>query len=163
MTPVQAAAVPALLDNKDIAVEAVTGSGKTLAFLVPIVEMLLRTPPQNKWSIGAIVISPTRELALQTYKVLDELGKEFGISKILLTGGTSTEADIKQFREHGCNVIIATPGRLEDTFKRVKEFATAVKSLEVLVLDEADKLLDLGFEASINEILSYLPKQRRTV
>jgi ATP-dependent RNA helicase DDX55/SPB4 len=140
-----------------------TGSGKTLAFLVPIVEILLANPPTNKWQIGAIVISPTRELALQTFTVLQELQQGTELTSLLLVGGSDAADDATKFQEHGGNIIIATPGRLEDSFKRMNQFRTGTKNLEVLVLDEADKLLAMGFEQSISAILTYLPKQRRTV
>eukprot|EP01135_Chromosphaera_perkinsii_P000057 Nk52_evm8s24 gene=Nk52_evmTU8s24 len=215
MTPVQAAAIPLFLSNKDVAAEAVTGSGKTLAFLVPIIEILGRCSGKDdndrdnnneeeeeegegrrglgKFDIGAIVITPTRELAVQIKEVLDMLmapeeeeeeeEEDFeesninedddkkkkenktrrsfaNFSSVLLTGGRHAEEDVAMLRREGANVIIATPGRLEDVL--VKARFLNPKALEVLVMDEADRLLDMGFEKSINEILLHLPKQRRT-
>ncbi|XP_077015741.1 ATP-dependent RNA helicase DDX55 isoform X2 [Tamandua tetradactyla] len=135
MTPVQSATIPLFMKNKDVAAEAVTGSGKTLAFVIPILEILLR-----------------REEKLKK-------------SQILWIGGRNPGEDVERFKEQGGNIIVATPGRLEDMFRRKAEgldLAGCVKSLDVLVLDEADRLLDMGFEASINTILELLPKQRRT-
>ncbi|XP_013401192.1 ATP-dependent RNA helicase DDX55 isoform X2 [Lingula anatina] len=167
MTPVQAACIPLFMSNKDVAVEAVTGSGKTLAFLIPILEILNRREDKlRKKDVGAIIITPTRELAVQISEVLTkflELAPQF--TQLLLIGGANPLKDIQRFRDQGGHIIIATPGRLEDLFQRRQEgvdIAASVKALEVLVLDEADRLLDMGFEASINTILSYLPKQRRT-
>ncbi|XP_053862061.1 ATP-dependent RNA helicase DDX55 [Malaclemys terrapin pileata] len=167
MTPVQSATIPLFMNNKDVAAEAVTGSGKTLAFVIPILEILLRQEEKlKKMQVGAIVITPTRELAVQIDEVLSHFTKHFPqFSQILLIGGRNPIEDIEKFKEHGGNIIIATPGRLEDMFRRKADgldLASCVKSLDVLVLDEADRLLDMGFEASLNTILDFLPKQRRT-
>uniref|UniRef100_A0A8C3ISR5 ATP-dependent RNA helicase n=1 Tax=Chrysemys picta bellii TaxID=8478 RepID=A0A8C3ISR5_CHRPI len=167
MTPVQSATIPLFMNNKDVAAEAVTGSGKTLAFVIPILEILIRREEKlKKMQVGAIVITPTRELAVQIDEVLSRFTKHFPqFSQILLIGGRNPVEDIEKFKEHGGNIIIATPGRLEDMFRRKADgldLASCVKSLDVLVLDEADRLLDMGFEASLNTILDFLPKQRRT-
>uniref|UniRef100_A0A8C4WJL9 ATP-dependent RNA helicase n=1 Tax=Gopherus evgoodei TaxID=1825980 RepID=A0A8C4WJL9_9SAUR len=167
MTPVQSATIPLFMNNKDVAAEAITGSGKTLAFVIPILEILLRREEKlKKMQVGAIVITPTRELAVQIDEVLSHFTKHFPqFSQILLIGGRNPVEDIEKFKEHGGNIVIATPGRLEDMFRRKADgldLASCVKSLDVLVLDEADRLLDMGFEASLNTILDFLPKQRRT-
>lgn len=131
MTHIQAVCIPLFLDYKDVAAEAVlflrchlftpqvTGSGKTLAFVVPIMEMLLRNPCRTKQHIGALVISPTRELATQIFDIVKVFtAKAPGhANPILLTGGTETEIDVKQMKENGCNIIVATPGRLWDLFR----------------------------------------------
>ncbi|XP_055003603.1 ATP-dependent RNA helicase DDX55 isoform X1 [Sorex araneus] len=167
MTPVQAATIPLFMKNKDVAAEAVTGSGKTLAFVIPVLEILLRREEQlKKGQVGAIIITPTRELATQIHEVLAHFTKPFPqLSQILWIGGTNPAEDVARFKEHGGHIVVATPGRLEDMFRRKAEgldLASCVRSLEVLVLDEADRLLDMGFEASINTILELLPRQRRT-
>ncbi|CAL1286821.1 unnamed protein product [Larinioides sclopetarius] len=165
LTPVQAACIPLFLSKKDVAVEAVTGSGKTLAFLVPMFEILLKYTPFKKLDVGAIIISPTRELAAQTAEIVDLFLKHIPeFTSILLIGGESVNSDISNILENGANIIIATPGRLADLFnpKHNLKLTACVKALEVLVLDEADKLLDMGFEKTINTILGYLPKQRQT-
>ncbi|XP_025834168.1 probable ATP-dependent RNA helicase DDX55 homolog isoform X2 [Agrilus planipennis] len=167
MTPVQAATVPLLIAMKDVAVQAVTGSGKTLAFLIPMLQLLKRRAKEQVWKVkevGSIIISPTRELAVQTNTVLTQLLEHLPqFKQCLLVGGNSIEEDVKKLRE-GCNILVSTPGRLEDLLTRKLDFnlPASVKSLELLILDEADKLLDLGFTASLNTILSYLPRQRRT-
>uniref|UniRef100_A0A1A7YH61 ATP-dependent RNA helicase n=1 Tax=Iconisemion striatum TaxID=60296 RepID=A0A1A7YH61_9TELE len=166
-TPVQSACIPLFMSNKDVAAEAVTGSGKTLAFVIPIIELLLRREEKlKKKQVGALVITPTRELALQISEVTETFIQKFPqFTQILLIGGSNPVEDVEKFKDQGGNIVIATPGRLEDMFRRKSEgldLAGAVRSLDVLVLDEADRLLDMGFEASLNTILGYLPKQRRT-
>lgn len=181
---------------KDVAAEAVTGSGKTLAFLIPILELLFRRANDLKWKlteVGAIIISPTRELALQTNNVLKEFLEHNEIiftQKLLVGCGTSVDEDVRYLKKNGAHIIICTPGRFLDLLERKDDLNLAgrVKSLvcfsfsvfiftsiinfsnyiyifyfqEILVLDEADRLLDLGFTHTINTILAYLPRQRRT-
>mmetsp|Transcript_30784 Transcript_30784/g.46930 ORF Transcript_30784/g.46930 Transcript_30784/m.46930 type:complete len:612 (+) Transcript_30784:511-2346(+) len=163
MTPVQAATIPLFLTNKDVAVQAVTGSGKTLAFVIPVVEMLLRrTEILQKKQVGAVVLSPTRELAQQTHQIASEVCKYSSLRlPLLLVGGHGPVAnDLRIFAQEGNDIIIATPGRLEDVLTRYD--AIDVSDLECLVLDEADLLLDMGFDVSLNNILSKLPRMRRT-
>ncbi|CAB0000671.1 unnamed protein product [Nesidiocoris tenuis] len=166
MTPVQASVIPLLMGNKDVAAEAVTGSGKTLAFIIPLLErMARRSEPWKHFEIGGIVISPTRELARQTSDVLKEFldNMDTPVKQVLMIGGTKVAEDIELLKKEGANIIIATPGRLEDLLTRGDVLLhVAVKSLEMLVLDEADRLLELGFEKSLNTILEFFPKQRRT-
>ncbi|XP_066507139.1 ATP-dependent RNA helicase DDX55 [Hoplias malabaricus] len=167
MTPVQSACIPLFMSNKDVAAEAVTGSGKTLAFVIPILEILLKREEKlKKMQVGALIITPTRELAMQISEVMGQFLEEFPqFRQILLIGGSNPIEDVEKFKTNGANIVIGTPGRLEDMFRRKADgldLASCVKSLDVLVLDEADRLLDMGFEASLNSILGYLPKQRRT-
>ncbi|XP_031731097.1 ATP-dependent RNA helicase DDX55 [Anarrhichthys ocellatus] len=167
MTPVQSACIPLFMSNKDVAAEAVTGSGKTLAFVIPIIELLLKRDEKlKKMQVGALVITPTRELALQISEVMETFLQKFPqFTQILLIGGTNPIDDVEKFKDKGAHIVIATPGRLEDMFRRKADgldLASSVRSLDVLVLDEADRLLDMGFEASLNTILGHLPKQRRT-
>ncbi|XP_015187123.1 PREDICTED: probable ATP-dependent RNA helicase DDX55 homolog [Polistes dominula] len=165
MTPVQAACIPLLLKGKDVAAEAVTGSGKTLAFLIPLLEILQRRA--DKWKsteIGAVIITPTRELAVQISEVLGNFLKKLSLLKqVILVGGTTINEDVEKLKD-GANIIIATPGRLEDMLSNCKSInlTKRFKSLEILVLDEADRLLDLGFSKTLDTILSYLPRLRRT-
>jgi len=168
MTPVQSVVVPTfVLKHKDVVVEAITGSGKTLAFVIPILEMLLKRSEQlKKHDIGALIISPTRELAQQIFDVVQAFLVELTQFKaILFVGGTSPNDDLKKFLENGAHIVVSTAGRLEDLLSRKTDncnLASHLKSLEVLILDEADRLLDLGFKNSLNAILTQLPKQRRT-
>lgn len=168
MTPVQAACIPRMLSYKDVAAEAVTGSGKTLAFLVPALQLILkREDPIKIHDIYAVVVSPTRELATQIYEVLQTLLKSSPqVTSLLLCGGMNINQEMKQYQSNGANIIIGTPGRIEDIFNRSSKNGINVtagcKALEILILDEADKLLEMGFNDTINSILAYLPKQRRT-
>lgn len=156
------------MSYKDVAAEAVTGSGKTLAFVIPILELLLRRANQEKWKpneTGAIIISPTRELAAQTNEVLKPLAKALNFTHRLLIGGSdgaSVEQDTRHLKATGAHIIIATPGRLLELFERKcnLNLCGRCKSLEILVLDEADSLLQ--YSTKINTILKYLPTQRRT-
>lgn len=174
MTPVQAATLPLFLSNKDVCVDACTGSGKTLAFVLPIAQLLknkladgtISTPKTDIAKLVAMVISPTRELARQIF----ECAKAFftralpQVELLLLVGGTSVDEDLKLIRGAvgKCFVIVGTPGRTEDLLARTVGSPVESREFEMLILDEADTLLDMGFEVSINKILSYLPKQRRT-
>ncbi|XP_023664089.1 ATP-dependent RNA helicase DDX55 [Paramormyrops kingsleyae] len=167
MTPVQSACIPLFMNNKDVAAEAVTGSGKTLAFVIPVLEILLKREQKlKKMQVGALIVTPTRELAIQISEVVGGFLRRFPqFSQILLIGGSNPAEDVEKLKTHGANIVIGTPGRIEDMFRRKADgldMVNSVKSLEVLVLDEADRLLDMGFEASLNTILGFLPKQRRT-
>ncbi len=140
-----------------------TGSGKTLSFLLPILEILKkRKEPFRKCEIGALVVSPTRELAKQIGEALNPFLEKLPYKKLVCTGGLGDSSqDVQRFKQEGGNIIIGTPGRLEDLLLKYPDtFVT--KTIEVLVLDEADRLLDMGFEKSLNFIISKLPKQRRT-
>nr|BAN21070.1 DEAD box ATP-dependent RNA helicase [Riptortus pedestris] len=166
MTPVQASCIPLLLQNKDVAAEAVTGSGKTLAFLVPMLQRMFKRPEKwKKLEIGGLIISPTRELAVQTSVVLTKFLEHMAdpFIQALIIGGTNVNDEIEKLTREGANIIVCTPGRLDDILERGSTLLhKALKALEMLVLDEADRLLELGFEKSLNTILAYLPKQRRT-
>ncbi|KAK4047571.1 ATP-dependent rRNA helicase spb4 [Microbotryomycetes sp. JL201] len=183
MTPVQASTIPLFMQHKDTVVEAVTGSGKTLAYVIPVLERLVRRETAlAKRDIGAIVIVPTRELAIQIHSVFTKFidaqpstsNSPPLVPPLLLIGGKPLSTDVQSFREIGADILIGTPGRLEEFLlgsssiglsKKRAESSVGhgnTKHLEVLVLDEADRLLDLGFSATINRLLSHLPKQRRT-
>ncbi|XP_055377731.1 probable ATP-dependent RNA helicase DDX55 homolog [Condylostylus longicornis] len=169
-TPVQAATIPFLMSKKDVSAEAVTGSGKTLAFLIPLLEILKKRQLEESWKeneIGGIIISPTRELAQQIFDVFSKFleHKEFSfIKQQLIVGGNNIDEDIKKLKETNPLVLVCTPGRLEDLLERKSDLnlSTKVKSLELLILDEADRLLDLGFSTTLNTIFCYLPRLRRT-
>jgi ATP-dependent RNA helicase RhlE len=155
-TPVQAAAVPQALAGKDVLATAQTGTGKTLAFLIPIIERMLKEKARG---IAALVLGPTRELAIQVAEQYDALrGRQLPPAAVVV-GGLSEGKQLQSLRK-GARLVIATPGRLEDFLDRgLVDFRT----LGVLVLDEADRMLDMGFLPSIRRIASALPKQRQTM
>ncbi|KAH9605105.1 hypothetical protein KSS87_022592 [Heliosperma pusillum] len=161
-THVQAYTIPHLLKHRDVAVDAATGSGKTLAFVVPLVEILRRfSTPLKRHKVLGVIISPTRELSSQIYNVampfISTLPK---VKTMLLVGGAEVKEDVKKIEENGANVLIGTPGRLFDIMERMEELD--FRDLELLILDEADRLLDMEFQKQINSIISRLPKVRRT-
>ena len=150
MTPVQAASLPLLLTQKDVVAEAVTGSGKTIAFAVAAVEACSRL---ERGPVRVVCVSPTRELAAQTSRVFATLCKAHALNSELITGGSTVEAPER------CDILIATPGRLDDLLTRA---IIDVAGVELLILDEADVLLELGFALQIDRIMKRLPRQRRT-
>ena len=155
-TPVQAAAIPQALEGKDVLATAQTGTGKTLAFLIPLIEQLLKhkTP-----GIAALVLVPTRELAMQVVAQFNALRGTQLVPAALVVGGLSEGAQLHAIRK-GARVVVATPGRLEDYLdRRLFSF----NSLRMLVLDEADRMLDMGFLPAIKRIVAILPKERQTM
>lgn len=162
MTPVQAATIPLFLKSKDVVVEAATGSGKSLAFIIPIIEMILRKKETlKKNQVCAFIITPTRELALQLAKVMQTFLEGMSWKLQSLIGGVDIQQDLARIEEEGVNFVIGTPGRIEEILTKHSSLLS-VKELEVLVLDEADRLLEMGFERSLSNIITKLPKQRRT-
>ncbi|KAF9349739.1 ATP-dependent RNA helicase dbp4 [Mortierella sp. AD094] len=159
MTDIQRKALPLGLCGKDILGAAKTGSGKTLAFLVPMVEMLYR----QKWGpldgLGALVISPTRELAVQIFEVLRKVGREHSFSAGLIIGGKDWKIERELISK--MNILVCTPGRLLQHMDQSAGFDC--DHLQMLVLDEADRILDMGFKKSINAIVENLPKHRQTM
>lgn len=159
LTEVQRATLPHALVGRDVLGAAKTGSGKTLAFLVPILEKLWRMSWSQADGLGALVISPTRELALQTFTVLREIGAPHMFSAGLLIGGTNYKAE--QHRIGGMNILVATPGRLLQHMDESPTFRT--ENLQVLVLDEADQILSAGFQKELTAIIKNLPTERQTM
>ena len=158
MTDVQRAAITALAGRDILEGAAKTGSGKTLAFLVPLLELLFRERWSKADGLGALVVSPTRELALQIFDVLRTLGVQHDLSAGLVIGGKDRHEEAQRIR--GMNVLVATPGRLLQHLGETVGFEAT--NLQLLVLDEADRILDLGFEATLTAILSSLPRSRVT-
>lgn len=176
MTPVQASTIPLFCGNKDVVVESVTGSGKTLSFAIPVLQHVSnrlygsldlseKPDPVKKGHMLAVIVSPTRELASQIQGVFDSiieyLPENLPTIKTQLVLGSllSVRADLDNFLTNKSHIIIATPGRMLDLLSSPKVHTASV---EVAVLDEADKLLDLSFETDVLAILKQLPKQRRT-
>lgn len=161
LTPVQEAVIPNFMNHKDVAVEACTGSGKTLAYIIPVIEILERCKNTIKNSIGGIVILPTRELAQQVFGIFNQFLDEFeNIKSFLFVGGRDVNDDLEELKQEGTLIIVGTPGRLNDIFNKMDD--SKLKTIEILILDEADVLLDKGFRDVLNLIIEKIPKQRRT-
>lgn len=156
-TPVQALSVPPGLMGKDLVATAQTGTGKTLAFLIPTLEML--TKAEKKPGVQALVLSPTRELAIQIQKAFVELARGTGFRAAIVVGGLNENGQLNDIRQ-GAQVVIATPGRLCDFLDRNLVKLSTVK---MLVLDEGDRMLDMGFLPSIERILSGMSPDRQTL
>ncbi|CAH8346390.1 unnamed protein product [Eruca vesicaria subsp. sativa] len=167
MTVVQEATLPIILKGKDVLAKAKTGTGKTVAFLLPSIEVVVKTPPTSpdnkRPPILALVICPTRELANQAATEANTLLKyhpTIGVQVVI--GGTRLGLEQKRMQTNPCQILVATPGRLKDHIENTPGLATRLKGVKVLVLDEADHLLDMGFRKDIERILSAVPKERQT-
>ncbi|HTA23655.1 MAG TPA: DEAD/DEAH box helicase [Terriglobales bacterium] len=155
-TPVQVQALPPALEGKDVLATAQTGTGKTLAFLIPIIEMLLREPANQ---VNALVLLPTRELAMQVHEQYEALRVKTTPKASLVIGGVNEKGQIQGIRV-GAGLIIATPGRLQDFISRN---LVDLRHIKILVLDEADRMLDMGFLPAIQRIVGILPRRRQTL
>ena len=158
MTEVQSRTIPPLMAGRDVLGAAKTGSGKTLAFLIPAIEMLhaLKFKPRN--GTGVIVVSPTRELALQIFGVAKELMAHHNQTFGIVIGGANRRAEAEKLQK-GVNLIIATPGRLLDHLQNTKGFI--FRNMRALVIDEADRILEIGFEDEMKQIIKILPSENR--
>ncbi len=155
-TPVQAAAIPHALEGKDVLATAQTGTGKTLAFLIPAIERLQGSTSHN---VEVLVLVPTRELALQIHTQYEKLRGNKLTPAALVIGGVAEKSQIKALRS-GARMVVATPGRLEDLLSRK---LGDVRNVQLLVLDEADRMLDMGFLPAIRRIAAVLPQKRQTL
>lgn len=155
-TPIQARAIPPALEGKDVIGTAQTGTGKTLAFLIPILEMLNREPSRQA---RALILLPTRELATQVHEQYENLCSKPAPKAALVIGGVSEKTQIHGIRT-GSPLVIATPGRLQDFIDRK---LVDLRQIKILVLDEADRMLDMGFLPAIQRILSVVPRDRQTL
>uniref|UniRef100_A0A915B9S4 ATP-dependent RNA helicase n=1 Tax=Parascaris univalens TaxID=6257 RepID=A0A915B9S4_PARUN len=152
-----------LIERKDVIVQAPTGSGKTLAYLLPVVTILHAT--REDWrlnEIGSLIVVPNRELAIQVSGVCRRIAEPVHLNVATIIGGKNVEEQVKKLKNNGAAIIVATPGRFEQILSLDLELKRRLKALEVLIIDEADRLIDMGFKKSITEILAALPKQRRT-
>ncbi|MDB4951910.1 MAG: box helicase domain protein, partial [Gemmatimonadetes bacterium] len=155
-TPIQEQSIPAGMEGRDLLACAMTGSGKTAAFLLPILHRLMEKP---RGKTRVLVLSPTRELAAQIHEHLQQLAKHVGITGAAVFGGVGMGPQESAFKR-GVDVIVATPGRLLDHFQHPY---ARLDGLEVLVLDEADRMLDMGFLPDIRRVLKHLPAKRQTL
>ena len=159
LTDVQQKAIPLALQGSDILGAAKTGSGKTLAFLVPVLENLYRKRWTEYDGLGALVLSPTRELAIQIFEVLRKIGRYHTFSAGLVIGGKSLQEERERLGR--MNILVCTPGRMLQHMDQTAAFE--IGNLQMLVLDEADRILDMGFQNTIDAIVEHLPQKRQTL
>ncbi|CAL9188450.1 DEAD-box ATP-dependent RNA helicase 32-like isoform X1 [Musa acuminata AAA Group] len=160
MSDIQRASLPHSLCGRDILGAAKTGSGKTLAFVIPVIEKLYRARWGPEDGVGSIIISPTKELAGQLFEELKTVGKHHSLSAGLLIGGRK-DVDAEKERVSSLNILVCTPGRLLQHMDETTNFECS--QLQILVLDEADRILDAGFKTELDAIISQLPKRRQTL
>ncbi len=155
-TPIQSAAIPPALEGKDLVATAQTGTGKTLAFLIPMIELLEKDSTRG---VAGLILVPTRELAIQVHAQLEQLrSKKLGEAALVI-GGLAEKKQLTAIRR-GARVVVATPGRLEDYLRRG---LVDLRNVRIAVLDEADRMLDMGFFPSIRRIFGILPQRRQTL
>lgn len=159
-TPVQSETIPIALQGRDVCASAVTGSGKTAAFLVPVIEQLLRHPADERGT-RALILSPTRELAQQTFAVLSQLTQYTSLTALLLVGGFVSPREEEAKLLALPDIVVATPGRFVDHVKNLARFR--LDRVSMLVLDEADRLLDNGFMPQLEEIVRSVPEERQVL
>lgn len=158
-TPIQMKAIPAILDGQDILASAQTGTGKTAGFTLPLLQRLAATKTTGKRIPRALVLTPTRELAAQVGESVITYGKHMPFRAAMIYGGVSFGGQIRQLRQ-GVDILIATPGRLLD---HVSQGTIDLSAVEILVLDECDRMLDMGFIHDIRKIMGRLPDERQTL
>ena len=157
-TPVQIEAIPAIIAGRDILAAAQTGTGKTAAFTLPLLERL-QADPEYKKQVRVLIVTPTRELAAQIHESVETYGKNLPFLSCAIFGGVKINPQIARLRQR-TDIVIATPGRLLDL---VSQRALDLSAVEILVLDEADRMLDMGFIHDIRRILKLLPKERQNL
>lgn len=159
-TPIQKQAIPVILSKKDILAGAQTGTGKTAGFTLPLLELLSSTKPaKSKQSIRALILTPTRELAAQVGESVELYGKYLPFKSAIIFGGVKINPQLVKLKK-GVDIVIATPGRLLD---HISQKSIDLRDVEFLILDEADRMLDMGFINDIKKILAILPKQKQTL
>ncbi|HPY41713.1 MAG TPA: DEAD/DEAH box helicase, partial [Thiolinea sp.] len=158
-TPIQAQAIPAILKGSDMMAAAQTGTGKTAGFTLPLLHRLNLGKPVRANRVRALVLTPTRELAAQVQESVQTYGQHLRLNSAVVFGGVKINPQMMRLRR-GADVLVATPGRLMDLYE---QNAIQFNDLEILVLDEADRMLDMGFINDIRKILAILPKQRQNL
>jgi ATP-dependent RNA helicase RhlE len=160
-TPVQQKAIPLVLEGRDILAGAQTGTGKTASFTLPLLQRLAENsdPHQKPRRVRALILAPTRELAAQVYESVITYGKYLSLHVEAVVGGASIGVQTRNLRR-GCDIVVATPGRLID---HLQQRNVNLSNVEILVLDEADRMLDMGFMPAVRQIMALLPKQRQSL
>ena len=156
-TPIQREAIPPLLQGRDVLGQAATGTGKTAAFALPLLQRISRTADETS-AVRALILVPTRELAMQVAEAVHRYGKGLATRVLPVYGGQSIQQQLRALRR-GVDVIVATPGRALDHIRRG---SLSLGRVQVVVLDEADEMLDMGFADDLEEILDALPTERQT-
>jgi ATP-dependent RNA helicase DeaD len=156
-TPVQQEAIPLLLAGRDLVGQAETGTGKTAAFVLPMLQRIARSKPRARQTCGLVLV-PTRELAMQVAEAVHKYAKGLGVTVLPLYGGAPMHQQIRAL-ERGAHIVVATPGRALDHLRRE---TLTLAALEILVLDEADEMLDMGFAEDLDAILKATPSSRQT-
>ncbi|OOZ41984.1 DEAD/DEAH box helicase, partial [Solemya elarraichensis gill symbiont] len=160
-TPIQLKGIPPILEGRDIMGGAQTGTGKTAGFTLPLLQRLMESGQSTKGKrpLRALVLTPTRELAAQVEDSIDTYGKYLPLKSMVIFGGVSIRPQIDKLR-NGVDILVATPGRLLD---HAGQKTIDLSKIEILVLDEADRMLDMGFIRDIRKVLALLPKQKQTL
>jgi len=158
-TPIQKQAIPVIMSGKDLIATAQTGTGKTAAFVLPILERFSKVQTLRGKRVRALILTPTRELSVQVEANVALYSKHMNLTSMAIYGGVDTEAQ-KQRLIEGVDILVATPGRLLDL---IHQRALHFDKLEVLVLDEADRMVDMGFVGDINKIIDRLPEVRQNL
>ena len=157
-TPVQAKAIPPILEGRDVMAGAQTGTGKTAAFSLPILQILKSTPKKGR-NPRALILTPTRELAAQVLEFIEHYGKRLTLRSTAIFGGVSIRPQISKLKQ-GMDILVATPGRLLD---HIGQKTLSLSEIEILVLDEADRMMDMGFSNDLKRILALVPHQRQNL
>ncbi|WP_075881266.1 DEAD/DEAH box helicase [Vreelandella massiliensis] len=158
-SPIQSQAIPIILEGRDLLASAQTGTGKTAGFTLPLLQRLSQTPKRRKHAIRALVLTPTRELAAQVAKSVQDYGRYLPLTSLVIFGGVGQQPQVDALKQ-GVDVLIATPGRLLDLHQQGH---VDLSQIETLILDEADRMLDMGFIHDIKRLLRLLPKQRQNL
>lgn len=158
-SPIQKKAIPVILERKDVLASAQTGTGKTAGFTLPILQILSRQEPQKGRPVRVLVLTPTRELAAQVHESVIDYGAYLNFRSTVIFGGVNQNPQVKILKQ-GVEILIATPGRLLDLYN---QRLLSINKVEILVLDEADRMLDMGFLRDINKILALLPPKRQNL
>ncbi len=158
-SPIQEKAIPVILEGKDVLASAQTGTGKTAGFTLPILQIISDTKNPKYRPIRALILTPTRELAAQIYDNVREYSKHLNIKSTVIFGGVKPKSQIATLRS-GVDVLVATPGRLLDLHQQK---ALSLKRVDLFILDEADRMLDMGFVRDINKVIEFLPSKRQNL
>ena len=158
-SPIQEKAIPVILKGKDVLASAQTGTGKTAGFTLPLLQLLTKSSNSQNRKIKALILTPTRELAAQIYENVKEYSTYIDLISTVIFGGVNQNPQVTKIKQ-GVDILIATPGRLLDL---ENQRALSLRNVEVLVLDEADRMLDMGFQRDINKIMGLMPKKRQNL